>query len=878
MKKLLFLLSICFLAGCSQTEHFISDGKYLRQTQERLKEKQTFFADKSLFEVVKSDSLTSVEREALTFLYAYMPIGDVTDYNGEFYLRNVRASLATRAEMTWGATIPEDVFRHFVLPIRVNNENLDDSRISFYGELRDRVKNLSLADAVLEVNHWCHEKVVYVPSDSRTSSPLASVKSAYGRCGEESVFTVAALRSVGIPARQVYTPRWAHTDDNHAWVEAWVDGKWCFMGACEPEPVLNLGWFNTPASRGMLMHTKVFGDYYGPEEVMERTACYTEINVIDNYAPTARAVVKVTDKDGKPIPNALVEFKIYNYAEFYTVARKTTDASGECFLTAGRGDMVVWATDASSKFGYEKVSFGKDDAVTVILDKTPDNAQTLEYDIIPPSEGSNPVVVTDEQRAANNLRLQYEDSIRNAYTATFVTQTSSLPEFPDTAAVRKFLINSRGNYAEITAFLNSITTQNDKECAVKLLNAISSKDLRDTKATTLLDHLFNTLSFENRYVFNPRVSNELLTPYKSFFIKNFDTKVADQARLNPQKLVEWVHNNINVKDYLNPQTIAVMPVGVFRGKVADKHSRNIFFVALARSLGIPARIEPVAGKVQYFNNQWIDVDFGAETQTIAPQGFVELTIHPTKTLKTPEYHSHFTIAKIQTDGRLRTQGFNFGRDADMGGSDPNGEMLRRKVTLDEGNYLLVTGRRMASGKVQSRISFFNVKANETTPVDLIVRENDSDVKVIGSIDAEKTFLTETGSETSILKTTGRGYFIIGIIGSRQEPTNHALHDIEKLKDDFEQWKRPIILLFTKEEDLKFFNTNEFARLPKTVVYGVDANAGIAGMITDAMKATDRNQLPIFVVADTFGRVVFFSQGYTIGLGEQMMKTIKGLQE
>ena len=41
-------------------------------------------------------------------------------------------------------------------------------------------------------------EVTYQPSDSRTSSPLASIKSAYGRCGEESTFTVAALRAVGI--------------------------------------------------------------------------------------------------------------------------------------------------------------------------------------------------------------------------------------------------------------------------------------------------------------------------------------------------------------------------------------------------------------------------------------------------------------------------------------------------------------------------------------------------------------------------------------------------------------------------------------------------------------------------------------------------------
>ena len=87
--------------------------------------------------------------------------------------------------------------------------------------------------------------------------------------------TVAALRAVGIPARQVYTPRWAHTDDNHAWVEAWVDGDWHFMGACEPEPVLDMGWFNASVSRAMILHTKVAGDYKGSEDVISRNPVYT---------------------------------------------------------------------------------------------------------------------------------------------------------------------------------------------------------------------------------------------------------------------------------------------------------------------------------------------------------------------------------------------------------------------------------------------------------------------------------------------------------------------------------------------------------------------------------------------------------------------------
>lgn len=140
--------------------------------------------------------------------------------------------------------MPDHLFLHFVLPYRVNTENIEDSRGILHEALAERTKSLSMADAILETNYWCHEKATYIGSDLRTISPLTMIRNARGRCGEESTLAVAALRSIGIPARQVYTPRWAHCDDNHAWVEAWADGKWYYFGACEPEARLNQGWFS----------------------------------------------------------------------------------------------------------------------------------------------------------------------------------------------------------------------------------------------------------------------------------------------------------------------------------------------------------------------------------------------------------------------------------------------------------------------------------------------------------------------------------------------------------------------------------------------------------------------------------------------------------
>lgn len=51
----------------------------------------------------------------------------------------------------------------------------------------------------------------------------------------------------------------------------------------------------------MLMHTKAFGDYNGPEEVMLRTSNYTEINLIDNYGSSARIDFEIVDAAGNPV-------------------------------------------------------------------------------------------------------------------------------------------------------------------------------------------------------------------------------------------------------------------------------------------------------------------------------------------------------------------------------------------------------------------------------------------------------------------------------------------------------------------------------------------------------------------------------------------------
>ena len=883
--------------------------------------------------VAGTDRPSLAEQEALQFLYAYMPLADVTDYPTEYYLDQVRASFKTREEMGW--KVPEREFRHFVLPIRVNNENLDTSRVAFYRELKPRVQGMSMAEAILEVNHWCHEKMSYQPSDARTSSPLASVCNALGRCGEESTFCVAALRSVGIPARQVYTPRWAHTDDNHAWVEAWADGQWHFIGACEPEPVLDLGWFNAPASRAMLMHTKVFGRYDGPEEVVLESPNYTEVNLIDNYATTARADFRVVDGEGKPVEGARVDFCIYNYAEFYPAVSKYTDADGRTFLSSGLGDLLIWASKDGA-YGYAKCSFGKDMEVTVTIDEIPGQAgndgksqagndgkgqagnddvnrharlDRASLDIVPPPENVKMPAVTPQQRAENDRRFAYEDSLRHAYEATFPTHDEALAFVKEHGYghhMAKPIEWSRGNWRTIEAFM---AQAEDHERVESLFQTLSRKDFHDITLENLMD------SYDDRdAVIGPRVENEFLSPYKAFF-KGFLTPDQRQYVSDPQKLVQVVRQYLTVIDDPKAWDIPMSPIGVAKSRLATPRSRGIAFVALARTLGIDARKNPVNGKIQYRQDggDWLDVDFeGAGPAVAAPKGTLKLIYTPDKVVDNPKYYSHFSLSRIE-NGRPRLMEFDEG-DVDMGGGVDWAHVFRKGYPLEAGRYLLVSGNRLSSGAVPVTMTFFEIVEGKETVLPLILRSGEGEVPVIGQFDAETKFvpveakLTEDGDvlstgteagttvissgaeggvEKSLLSLTGRGYYALALLEPGKEPTNHVLRDLAAAKTQLEAWGRPIVLVCSTETAMHRLQVEmsegRYGTLPGTIVLGLDKDGAIQKGIEKGMKAGPESaagqpsRFPLVILADSFNRVFFFSEGYTIGLGEQLAGTVAKLK-
>lgn len=103
------------------------------------------------------------------------------------------------------------------------------------------------------------------------------------------------------------------------------------------------------------MESEVFGKYNGQEEIVYVNESGSGVNVTSHYTRIVPTVVQVIDENGQPVENAKVEYKIFNYGEFYPVVTLYSDVKGETSLTLGQGDIFVLASKGK-KLGFGELS------------------------------------------------------------------------------------------------------------------------------------------------------------------------------------------------------------------------------------------------------------------------------------------------------------------------------------------------------------------------------------------------------------------------------------------------------------------------------------------------------------------------------------------
>ena len=767
----------------------------------------------------------------MEFLRDHLPESDLDCYPPGLFLRFTDHALSLRRTAPWCARLDWESFAHYVLFPRVNDEDLSFHRDLFHQDLWPRVKDIPCPEErVLEVNRWCHEHASYQAQDNRTASPLTVYRCGSGRCGEESAFLVSALRSVGIPARQVYAPRWSHCDDNHAWVEALCGGAWRFLGACEPEPELDRGWFTTAASRAMLVHSRIFGPGASPlhgEPLGGRNGVLW-FNQTARYADTIPYTVQVFI-GGKPASGAQVEFQLLNESSFHTIARLSAGETGAVRASLGRGSLHVLARLDGLAAEGDCENGG---LVLHLAPPKPEDAPWRDFDFRAPADcRPAPAVLSQAmKRARADTRLR-GDRLRLA--------RCSGHSQPGPSRWEDLRRKARGNWSEIRSFLEGAESM-DRE---RLVRTLSDKDLRDASRPVLEDH-FNRLPPQPagvsdevywNYTACPRIALEALTPWRGPLARRLEGWTGTPRRL-------WAELQRTLAPLPSACGLCWSPEAALARGGCDGQSMRLLFTAALRTLGVPARLRPLDGAPEYWD--------GGAFRPAAPEetGVLRLTC-PGGPL--PRYRREWTISRrVETGWQLL-----FPDEVRRGGG--------LELTLPAGQYRLITSVRLPSGDQLASRCEFVLAPRQTRSVQLRLRPLAPD-DLFTSQELPALFAqTPEGQPVPDLFRMGNGPVLALWLEEGREPTEHVLNELMERGRELDALPLQVLfLLRSRESAAQPTLAAALARLRRVQVllddwaYDLEAVARHLGR--------DPDSPPLAVVSDGAGRAVYSSCGYRVG--------------
>lgn len=757
---------------------------------------------------------SSGKERAEAFLRAHLPQSDLDSYESSLLAAFVDHALALRETAPWCAALPEEIFYHYVLFPRVNDEDISFHREIFRAALWERIVHLpTVEEKALEVNRWCSEMATYEMQNDRTASPLTVYRNGSGRCGEESAFAVAALRSVGIAARQVYSPRWAHCDDNHAWVEVLCGDEWKFFGACESEPILNRGWFNTPASRALLVHSRLFGEGDHPlhGEIIGREGNIRRYNQTARYALTRRYRFRA-EADGKSAAGAVIDIQVLNEASFHTIATLAANENGEAEIELGQGDFHVLAR-LGDKWAECDVR-GEEMTVLQLMPVHSGDTEWHTADYLAPVDYPvNPAPLTAEQKKERKRVREVCAKIRQERKCSAGT-------------------------GEISAFL-AVDRDPGRQ---KLVDTLTDKDHRDVTEKILsahFDHLpprGEDIGEEDywRYVACPRIELEPLTPWREPLKKI----LPEHNVQTPEQVFALLDRELIITEKNTYANLVTSPVGAWKMSCSARSAR-ILTVAALRTLGIPARLRALDGEVEFWHhNAW-------HTRCEEPRG--TLAVRGGGAV----YRQNWTLSRREETGWVLMK---------HGAQD---------MLLPAGQYRVTTSVRLPNGNQLAAWREISLSGGETKEVELLLREYAVSEGLCSRDLAKMSAVTLAGERVEdICRMDGRASLLLWC-EEGGEPTEHILLELMELRASFCALPVTIVFLLRNAESLRQTTLAAAAeRLGAVCLVPEDWEFDLAE--TARHLTCDPDTPPLAVLCDGNGSAVYGMSGYRVGAAQQLL--------
>jgi hypothetical protein len=186
----------------------------------------------------------------------------------------------------------------------------------------------------------------------------------------------------------------------------------------------------------------------------------------------------------------------------------------------------------------------------------------------------------------------------------------------------------------------------------------------------------------------------------------------------------------------------------------------------------------------------------------------------------------------------------------------------------------MTGNRLNDGTVKCRIEYFNVEKDSKISMPIVVLPIEAQTGVLGKaeINAGFKFLDESEYRLScFLRDQG---LIVAVIDPDKEPTKHLMEDIQLVKNGLNGWGGSILFIVAKDKLTNVFDPSVYKNLPSNSFFGYDPTGDVTNAIDLVCGQNPRLQYPQVAIINANGETIFYSEGYSIGMGETILKNLK----
>ena len=667
----------------------------------------------------------SLERDAAEWVLAWLPLADCTRADLALLREHVEVAAESYREAPWREALPRELWLRYVVPHRVSQEPAQAWRRVFRDALWPRVRHQpTMEHAALEVNRWCREGCTFTSTSGRDMGPLTTLKRGLGRCEEEMILTISALRSAGLPARSCATPYWTFTDNNHAWVEVWADGGWHYLGGCEPDRALDRAWFTGAARRAGFVRSVAYGEFDpAPEHLYRAERGATLVNSTHVYTDPITLTASAAG-------GGTLWINVLNFGSLRPIARLASGGS----IELGPGTYALTA-ESDGALLLETVRGGPGARVSAALDAGDayDLAASPAFWLRYPESDAPPRaerdLVDDETERRHRLALLARESDRARLRAPDAREREILAALDDATRerVEAALDKPLERASTIFLLLDWYAGDPGRAALLDFLDMADDKDLLELDARTIRSHVDGALDARAL-----RAERGLAVPDSIF------REGVLACRIDREPGGAWREGLPLVPPAGAPEADLAAVLAAFRERMRETETgffgnplppddawalgrgaeRDLAtaLVGLLRRNGFPARVR--FGIAEVWLGGWRRLDPAAgrlaeATPGAPPAGRGRLDIAITRgdlPWDRAEPYRHFMVTRPE-GGRLESPWW----DVALGGQD-----------WDAGDYVLCSVLRVPGGSAIGRLRSFTVRAGDTTRVALPVDARDWD--------------------------------------------------------------------------------------------------------------------------------------------------------